>query len=79
MNIIITEEEILKTPNDWDLASLVREKYWRIKYQSKGKFDKCVICLKDSPYTPDVPSSERIGYVEGGGQGCFNENRCKVY
>lgn len=84
MNIIITDTEILMTEDDSDLGKLVREKYHnlsRTKYDdlNKKKYDKCVICLKDSPYTSDTPIDNRIGYVEGGGQGCFMGFRCRVY
>jgi len=33
--------------------------------------DKCVICGKDTPYDVTTHIDYRIGYVEGGGQGCF--------
>jgi hypothetical protein len=38
--------------------------------------DKCVICGKESPYTRSTHIDMRIGYVEGGGQGCFQPNKC---
>lgn len=40
-------------------------------------FDKCVMCGKVSPYKTTTPIDLRIGYVEGGGQGCFQPNACK--
>ena len=40
-------------------------------------FDKCVICGEDSPYTLDTHIDYRIGYIEGGGQGCFKPGGCK--
>ena len=39
-------------------------------------FDKCVICGKETPYLVSTPIDYRIGYVEGGGQGCFQPNIC---
>lgn len=39
-------------------------------------FDKCVICGKESPYLKSTHIDYRIGYVEGGGQGCFQPNEC---
>lgn len=40
-------------------------------------FDKCVICGEDTPYTIDTHIDYRIGYIEGGGQGCFKPGGCK--
>jgi hypothetical protein len=44
------------------------------------KYDKCVICGKESPYTIETPIHLRIGYVEGAGQGCFNpgDDNCLI-
>ena len=39
-------------------------------------FDKCVICGKESPYLKSTHVDMRMGYVEGGGQGCFQPNNC---
>ena len=39
-------------------------------------FDKCVICGKESPYLKSTHIDMRVGYVEGGGQGCFQPNNC---
>lgn len=38
--------------------------------------DKCVICGKDTPYRFNDHIDMRIGYVEGGGQGCFQPHMC---
>ncbi len=38
--------------------------------------DKCVICGKESPYFRTTHIDYRIGYVEGGGQGCYQPNIC---
>ena len=43
----------------------------------KSLKDKCVLCGKESPYTMSTHIDLREGYVEGGGQGCFQPNRCK--
>ena len=40
-------------------------------------FDKCVLCGEDSPYTQSTHIDYRIGYIEGGGQGCFKPGGCK--
>lgn len=32
--------------------------------------DKCVLCNKETEYTPDIPIEEREFYVEGCGQLC---------
>lgn len=43
---------------------------------SSDAFDKCVICGKESPYLKSTHIDMRVGYVEGGGQGCFQPNEC---
>lgn len=43
---------------------------------SSDAFDKCVICGKESPYLKSTHIDMRVGYVEGGGQGCFQPNNC---
>ena len=40
------------------------------------EIDKCVICGMDTPYLKSTHIDLRIGYVEGGGQGCFQPNNC---
>jgi hypothetical protein len=42
----------------------------------EDEFDKCVICGKESPYLKSTHIDLRTGYVEGGGQGCFQPNGC---
>jgi hypothetical protein len=42
----------------------------------EDEFDKCVICGKESPYLKSTHIDFRTGYVEGGGQGCFQPNSC---
>ena len=41
------------------------------------KFDKCIQCGLESPYTEDTHIDIRNGYIEGAGQFCFQENICK--
>jgi len=47
--IMITEEEILGTPNDYDLGEKVRIKYWEM---NEGKVKKspwvCSVCSEDT-------------------------------
>ena len=40
-------------------------------------FDKCVICGKDTPYLISTHIDLRDGYLEGAGQGCYQEHICK--
>jgi hypothetical protein len=42
----------------------------------EDEYDKCVICGKESPYLRSTHIDLRTGYVEGGGQGCFQPNLC---
>ena len=72
--ITLTEEDINNNPNDYDLGHLIREKYY--KYLDL-KFDKCLKCGLESPYTEDTHVDMRYGYVEGMGQFCFQEKICK--
>ena len=44
--------------------------------ENPDSFDKCVICGKESPYLKSTHIDIRVGYVEGGGQGCFQPNNC---
>jgi hypothetical protein len=46
------------------------------EYTEDG-YDKCVICGKVSPYKTTTHIDLRMGYVEGAGQGCFQENICE--
>jgi hypothetical protein len=72
--ITLTEEDIKNNPNDYDLGHLIREKYY--KYLDL-KFDKCLKCGLESPYTEDTHVDMRYGYIEGMGQFCFQEKICK--
>lgn len=80
VSILLNEKEILNLPNDGDLGKFVREKYNSIKEDLVSsldvEYDHCVICGKQSPYTRSTHIDNRIGYVEGGGQGCFSPNKC---
>jgi hypothetical protein len=80
VSILLTEKEILNLPNDGDLGKYVRKKYLEIKEDLERsmdvEYDHCVICGKQSPYTKSTHIDERIGYIEGGGQGCFSPNKC---
>lgn len=40
------------------------------------QYDHCVICGKETPYLRSTHIDLREGYVEGGGQGCFQPNKC---
>jgi hypothetical protein len=42
----------------------------------EDEYDKCVICGKESPYLRSTHIDLRTGYVEGGGQGCFQPKIC---
>ena len=55
----------------WDHLSCKLEK------EISDEKDKCVICGKETPYTINTNINQRIGYVEGGGQGCFQPNICE--
>ena len=46
------------------------------EYTENG-YDKCVVCGKVSPYKTMTHIDRRIGYIEGAGQGCFQENVCE--
>ena len=72
--IIITEEDIKKYPNDYDLGEYVRKMYHQ---QETSKFEECTRCGKKTPYRLDTPIEKRLGYIENEGQGCYQENICK--
>lgn len=72
--ITITEEDIKKYPNDYELGSYIRRMYHQ---QNTQKYDLCTICGKKTPYRLDTPIENRIGYVENEGQGCYQEDFCK--
>ena len=45
--------------------------------EKPDNFDKCVICGKETPYLRSTHIDLREGYVEGGGQGCYQPNICE--
>lgn len=80
IQITLSEKEILSHPNSADLGDYIREIYWQKKEISqKDPFDVCVICGKQSPYRRSTHIDLRQGYVEGAGQGCFQESQCRKY
>ena len=80
ISLEITEKEILTYPNDTELGKYVRRKYNLLKFETERledvEYDHCVICGKQSPYTRKTHIDNRVGYIEGGGQGCFQPNKC---
>ena len=72
--ITLTEEDIKNNPNDYELGNYIRTKYHEY---SNLKFDKCMKCGLESPYTEDTHIDVRSGYIEGMGQFCFQEKICK--
>jgi hypothetical protein len=49
----------------------------QLKELSIIKYDKCVICGMDTPYTSNTHIDYRVGYIEGAGQGCFKVKKCE--
>lgn len=39
-------------------------------HKTDEKRERCAVCGKMTEYTKDTPISERLGYIEGGGQLC---------
>lgn len=135
ITVTLTAEEILNTPNDFELGGLARNKYWQERRNLEGppqddehfmmeiapdgsvkkiirpwtcsicgkdtseveydylvgydhlgcvlqgdpkmdEKDRCVICGQESPYLRSTNIYDRVGYVEGGGQGCFQPHIC---
>jgi hypothetical protein len=137
IQVILTEKEILGTPNDMELGELIRNKYWQARRDAEGpkyddehfginigkdglvksiirpytcsicnkdtskveydylvgydhlncileqenesrqnEYDKCVICGKETPYLVSTHIDDRIGYLEGSGQACYEPNIC---
>lgn len=92
ITITLTESEILATPNIYDLGKLVQDRFWvqkkrademaRILQETQPeipfpKYDQCLLCGADSPYTQNTPIYSRLGYIEGFGQGCFEPAECE--
>ena len=127
IQIIISEEEILGTPNNSELGEKVRNILWesqnKLSFEDEhfrldiapdgsvkriikpwicsvcgedtnkiesdylvgydhlsciiqDELDKCVICGKTSPYHKDTHINQRVGYVEGAGQSCWQPENC---
>jgi hypothetical protein len=80
IKVVVTEKEILNITNDDELGRWVRKEFWKLAdnklYDNDIEYDHCVICGKQSPYTKNTHTNERIGYIDGGGQGCFMNNEC---
>jgi hypothetical protein len=53
-----------------------KESHTNDEYTQNG-YDKCVVCGKVSPYKSTTHIALRVGYVEGGGQGCFEPKMCE--
>lgn len=51
----------------------------KLKTEISDEKDKCVICGKETPYSRNTHIDLRVGYVEGGGQGCYQPNICDRY
>lgn len=136
IKITFTEEEILQTPNYYDMGKKAHDRFWQAKRDQEGprfddehfgmiigddglvksiirpytcsvcngdtseidyeylvgydhlgcilkvekdenEYDKCVICGKETPYLISTHIDLRRGYVEGGGQGCFQPTQCE--
>lgn len=85
MKIIVTEEEILSTPNYYELGMKIHTRYLAQKERREevvesitttNEYDVCNICGKQSPYLKTDHIDIREGYIEGSGQGCFNPINC---
>ncbi len=77
IQITIKKNEILKFPNDTELGKYVREKFYHEEYIEDNSYDKCVICGKETPYTKNTHIDNRVGYVTGIGQTCYQHNICE--
>ena len=85
IKIIISEDEIMKNPNDCGLGELIRDRLrdeiekTKLSFSdsvTENEYDPCVLCGKKSPYLRSTNIYERIGYVEGAGQACFQPYKC---
>ena len=76
MNFLVSEQEVLNNPNDQELGEIIRKKYWKSR-SIMEQYDSCILCGKKSPYKMTTHIDERIGYVEGSGQGCFQPKKCQ--
>ena len=80
VKLYITEEEVNLNKNDADLGRLIRRRFWSLKeeneYLEGTEYEHCMICGKLSPYTKNTHQFDRVGYIEGQGQGCYQPNKC---
>lgn len=84
LKITFSEEEINAHPNDAELGELLRDrlreeiKRLNMTEMNQDLFekDKCVICGKETPYPKYTHIYNRIGYLEGAGQGCYQPTVC---
>jgi hypothetical protein len=44
--------------------------------QDGKTYDNCVVCGNVSPYVSETHIDYRVGYVEGGGQACYQPDVC---
>lgn len=83
ISFLITGEEVLNLPNNYELGTYVRKKYHKTiqdvkSYISDDGYDLCIICGKKTEYKTDTHISQRIGYIEGMGQTCPEINKCGI-
>jgi len=76
VTITINEKEIYHNPNNEVLGDYVRKKFNHEMYVNRNSFDKCIICGEETPYLVSTHVDDRIGYVQGCGQGCYQPNKC---
>jgi hypothetical protein len=76
ITITINEKEILQNPNNESLGEYVRKKFEHEVFLKNNSYDKCIICGKETPYLKSTHLNDRVGYVEGSGQGCYQPNTC---
>jgi len=75
MEIIITEKELYDNLDSYRLGEYVKRKF-NEEWVKDNSYDKCIICGKETPYLRNTHIDDRIGYVEGAGQACFQVNIC---
>jgi hypothetical protein len=44
--------------------------------QDGKTYDNCVVCGKVTPYVSETHIDYRVGYIEGGGQACYQPDVC---
>lgn len=76
ITITINEKEILQNPSNDSLGEYVRNKFEHEMFVLNNSFDKCVVCGKETPYLKTTHIDKRVGYVDGGGQGCYQPRIC---